>query len=101
MGCGARSPRTAVQAALAALNPAAVAHMAALAAARTAEERQHLLRVGTSDDAFGVVRGVRCATMRGAPSRSIWISLSPSLPAACASTVTLGGRLDSLPRRVA
>ncbi len=64
MGCGVRSPRTAVQAALAALNPAAAAHMAALAAAGTAEQRQHVLRVGTSDDAFGVVGGVVHGVLR-------------------------------------
>ncbi|KAG2439297.1 hypothetical protein HXX76_004656 [Chlamydomonas incerta] len=56
LGCGRRSSRHAVQAELAALNPAAAAHAAALAAAApdVRREREQALRVGTSGDAFRV-----------------------------------------------
>ncbi|GLC37857.1 hypothetical protein PLESTB_001483600 [Pleodorina starrii] len=52
LDCGARSPRQAVQEALAALNPAAAAHVAELAARPpdAAAERLQALRVGTSRD---------------------------------------------------
>ncbi|KAG2498927.1 hypothetical protein HYH03_003117 [Edaphochlamys debaryana] len=56
LGCGATSPRTAVQSTLERLNPAAAAHSAALAALPldAARERQAELRIGSSSDAMKV-----------------------------------------------
>lgn len=66
LGCGRRSSRHAVQAQLAALNPAAAAHVAQLAAAPpdVRREREQALRVGTSGDAFRVVRLVSASTIK-------------------------------------
>ncbi|PNW75376.1 hypothetical protein CHLRE_12g524650v5 [Chlamydomonas reinhardtii] len=72
LGCGRRSSRHAVQAQLAALNPAAAAHVAQLAAAPpdVRREREQALRVGTSGDAFRVAVAPATSASSGAGSSS-------------------------------